>query len=116
MKKLTALLIALGFAGVSHAATVTGTVEVDISENASNDYISTESIKLGIAGDSGVAFGSIKVKTNASDQFVLDEYSIGANLTDTASVSLSYTPSDIITLLESGLRYANACPLRCSSQ
>ena len=34
MKKLTALLIALGFAGVSHAATVTGTVEVDISENA----------------------------------------------------------------------------------
>ena len=87
MKKLTALLIALGFAGVSHAATVTGTVEVDISENASNDYISTESIKLGIAGDSGVAFGSIKVKTNASDQFVLDEYSIGANLTDTASVS-----------------------------
>ena len=87
MKKLTALLIPLGFPGVSHAATVTGTVEVDISENASNDYISTESIKLGIAGDSGVAFGSIKVKTNASDQFVLDEYSIGANLTDSASVS-----------------------------
>ena len=87
MKKLTALLIALGFAGVSHAATVTGTVEVDITENASNDYISTESIKLGIAGDQGVAFGSIKVKTNASDQFVLDEYSIGANISDTASVS-----------------------------
>ncbi len=87
MKKLTALLIALGFAGVTQAATITGTVEVDITENASNDYISTETIKLGIAGDSGVAFGSINVKTNASDQVVLDEYSIGANLTDQASVS-----------------------------
>ena len=87
MKKLTALLIALGFAGVTHAATITGTVEVDITENASNDYISTETIKLGIAGDSGVAFGSINVKTNASDQVVLDEYSIGANLSATASVS-----------------------------
>ena len=87
MKKLTALLIALGFAGVTQAATITGTVEVDITENSSNDYISTETIKLGIAGDSGVAFGSINVKTNASDQVVLDEYSIGANLTDQASVS-----------------------------
>ena len=76
MKKLTALLIALGFAGVTQAATITGKVELDITENASNDYISTESIKLGIAGDSGVAFGSINVKTNASNQIVLDEYSI----------------------------------------
>ena len=57
MKKLTALLIALGFAGVTQAATITGKVELDITENASNDYISTESIKLGIAGYSGVAFG-----------------------------------------------------------
>lgn len=87
MKKLTALMIALGFAGVTQAATISGTVEVDITENSSNDYISTESIKLDIAGDQGVAFGSIKVKTNASDQFILDEYSIGANLTDQASVS-----------------------------
>ena len=87
MKKLTALLIALGFAGVTQAATITGKVELDITENASNDYISTESIKLGIAGDSGVAFGSIDVKTNASDQFVLDEYQIGANITATTSVS-----------------------------
>jgi len=87
MKKLTALMIALGFAGVTQAATISGTVEVDITENSSNDYISTESIKFDIAGDSGVAFGSIKVKTNASDQFILDEYSIGANITETASVS-----------------------------
>ena len=87
MKKLTALLIALGFAGVTQAATITGTVELDITQNANNDYISTESIKLGIGGDSGVAFGSINVKTNASNQVVLDEYSIGANLTDQASVS-----------------------------
>ena len=87
MKKLTALMIALGFAGVTQAATISGTVEVDITENASNDYISTESIKFDIAGDSGVAFGSIKVETNASDQFVLDEYSIGVNITETASVS-----------------------------
>lgn len=87
MKKLTALLIALGFAGVTQAATITGTVELDITQNANNDYISTESIKLGIGGDSGVAFGSINVKTNASNQIVLDEYSIGANLTDQASVS-----------------------------
>ena len=35
MKKLTALMIALGFAGVTQAATITGTVEVDITENAS---------------------------------------------------------------------------------
>ena len=87
MKKLTALMIALGFAGVTQAATISGTVEVDITENASNDYISTESINFDIAGDSGVAFGSIKVVTNASDEFVLDEYSIGANITETASVS-----------------------------
>jgi hypothetical protein len=87
MKKLTALMIALGFAGVTQAATISGTVEVDITENSSNDYISTESIKFDIAGDSGVAFGSIKVKTNASDQFIMDEYSIGANITETASVS-----------------------------
>ena len=87
MKKLTALMIALGFAGVTQAATISGTVEVDITENSSNDYISTESIKLGIAGDQGVAFGSIKVKTNTSDQFVLDEYQIGANITETTSVS-----------------------------
>jgi hypothetical protein len=40
-------MIALGFAGVTHAATISGTVEVDITENASNDYISTESITLG---------------------------------------------------------------------
>ena len=51
MKKLTALLIALGFAGVSHAATVNFKLEVAITEKASNDYISTESMKLGIAGD-----------------------------------------------------------------
>lgn len=87
MKKLTALMIALGFAGVTQAATITGTVEVDITENSSNDYISTESIKLGIAGDQGVAFGSIKVETNSSDQFVLDEYSLGVNLSETTSVS-----------------------------
>ena len=80
-------MIALGFAGVTQAATISGTVEVDITENASNDYISTESIKFDIAGDSGVAFGSIKVETNASDQFVLDEYSIGVNITETTSVS-----------------------------
>tara|TARA_S200002703_G_scaffold35109_1_gene30311 strand:+ start:3190 stop:3978 length:789 start_codon:yes stop_codon:yes gene_type:complete len=87
MKKLTALMIALGFAGVTQAATITGTVELDITQNANNDYISTESIKLGIGGDSGVAFGSINVKTNASNQVVLDEYSIGANINDKASVS-----------------------------
>ena len=87
MKKLTALMIALGFAGVTQAATITGTVGVDITENSSNDYISTESITLGIAGDQGVAFGSIKVETNSSDQFVLDEYSLGVNLSETTSVS-----------------------------
>jgi hypothetical protein len=87
MKKLTALMIALGFAGVTQAATITGTVEVDITENASNDYISTESIKLNIDGASGVAFGYVKAKTNSSDQFIMDEYQIGANITETASVS-----------------------------
>ena len=87
MKKLTALMIALGFAGVTHAATISGTVEVDITENASNDYISTESIKFDVNGDSGVAFGYIKAKTNSSDQFIMDEYQIGANITETASVS-----------------------------
>lgn len=80
-------MIALGFAGVTHAATISGTVEVDITENASNNYISTESIKLNIDGASGVAFGYVKAKTNSSDQFIMDEYQIGANITDTASVS-----------------------------
>ena len=87
MKKLIALMIALGFAGVTHAATISGTVEVDITENSSNDYISTESIKFDVEGNSGVAFGYIKVKTNTSDQFIMDEYQIGANITETSSVS-----------------------------
>ena len=87
MKKLTALMIALGFAGVTHAATISGKVAVDFSENASNDYIATKSISLGIEGDQGVAFGSISIETNASDEVVLDEYSLGVNITETASVS-----------------------------
>ena len=105
MKTLTALMIALGFAGATQAATITGTVEVDITENSSNDYISTESIKLGIAGDQGVAFGSIKVETNSSDQFVLDEYSLGVNLSETTSVSYG-EQSDIF--IEGGLEEVGA--------
>jgi hypothetical protein len=87
MKKLIVLFMASLFAGVTHAATITGTVEVDVTENSSDNYISTEAIKLGIVGDNEVAFGSIKLKTNASDQVVLDEYFIGANLSETVSAS-----------------------------
>ena len=87
MKKLIALMMALGFATTAHSAGITGKVSVDVSENTSNDYIATKSIEMGIEGDSGVAFGSIAIKTDANDKVILDKYSLGANLTDTSSVS-----------------------------
>ncbi len=86
MKKLVALMIALGFATTAHSADITGKVSVDMTENTANDYIATKKIEMGIAGDSGVGFGSIAIKTDANDDVILDKYHLGANLSETSSV------------------------------
>jgi len=79
MQKLLLIISALLISGSSFAG-ITGSVGVDFSENASDNIIATKDIDLNISSD--VGFASIAVITNASDQLVLDEYSLGVKHTN----------------------------------
>ena len=79
MQKLILILAALMISKTSFAE-ISGAIGVDFSENAAGDVIATKDIDLDISSD--VGFASIAVITNASDQLVLDEYSLGVKYTN----------------------------------
>jgi len=79
MQKLILILSAMLISTSTYAG-VTGSVGVDFSENSAGDVIATKDIDLDISSD--VGFASIAVITNASDQLVLDEYSLGVKYTN----------------------------------
>ena len=65
------------------AADVTGSVDLDVTENAAGDFVATPGIEMGIEG--GVGVGSIGIVVdNATDALKLDSYSVGVKIgTDT---------------------------------
>jgi len=79
MQKLILILAALMISKTSFAE-IKGAIGVDFSENAAGDVIATKDIDLDISSD--VGFASIAVITDASDQLVLDEYSLGVKYTN----------------------------------
>lgn len=68
------------------AADVTGSVDLDMTENASGNMIVTPGIDMAIEG--GVGMGSIGLTVdNATDTVKLDSYSVGVKINPTTTLS-----------------------------
>lgn len=83
--KIKALGIVSALAIVSatqaFAADVTGSVELDITQNGADDFVATPSVEMGIEG--GVGVGSIGlIVDSATDNVKLDSYSVGVKVGD----------------------------------
>tara|TARA_R110000822_G_scaffold27995_1_gene83089 strand:- start:4030 stop:4806 length:777 start_codon:yes stop_codon:yes gene_type:complete len=86
MKIISTTVAVMALATTAHAADLTGSIELDIKENAAGNFVATQSISLDVA-TAGSAFAGIELDTNASDQLVVDEWHIGMDA-GVATVSL----------------------------
>jgi len=70
---------ALTIAGAASAADLSGSVKMEVTENAAGDVVNTTTLGLGLAR-TGVAFGNIGLEINDSSTLVVDEYALGVQV------------------------------------
>lgn len=65
---------------------MTGSIEVEIAENAAGDYAAATTFGIGIASP-GLTFGQISLESTTGDSFEVNEWYIGTAVGEAASVS-----------------------------
>lgn len=104
MRKFLTTATALLCANVA-MADVTGSVDLDVTENASDNYIMTPTIKLGFGGGAGDV--SVALKEVGGD-ITLDRYSVG---TQVGTVGVSFGDQEDIFDLGAGLEVVGGTTL-----